>query len=141
MARTNVRVSALIFRSESILLFHRFKNGDEYWVIPGGGVEEGETPAEALKRELAEETGLKLISFSDAFELKYTLSDGERLSHFFVCVTEGEPKLGDGPEKQLSTETNQYILTWVPVSELSRLKSLYPNAAREIQKVYKSTAR
>ncbi len=61
MARTAVRVSALIFRDDKILLFHRFRDGNEYWVIPGGGVEEGETVEEALQRELWEETS---ISFS-----------------------------------------------------------------------------
>ncbi|SCG57854.1 NUDIX hydrolase [Micromonospora halophytica] len=31
-----------------------------YWFTPGGGLEEGETPAEGAARELAEETGLRL---------------------------------------------------------------------------------
>lgn len=32
--------------------------GSEWWVTPGGGIDEGETPAHAAVRELAEETGL-----------------------------------------------------------------------------------
>lgn len=39
-----------------ILLMHRVNNGREYWVFPGGSIEVGETPEEAVLRELKEET-------------------------------------------------------------------------------------
>lgn len=133
MARTAARVSALIFRDDKILLFHRFRDGNEYWVIPGGGIEEGETVEEALRRELWEETSLQLISSQHAFDFFHTLFEEERISHFFTCQTQGEPMLGDGPEKLSSSESNQYILTWVPVKELDKLTSLYPSAASEIK--------
>ena len=40
MARTNKRVTGVVFNdgNEKLLLIHRLKNGDEYWVFPGGGV-------------------------------------------------------------------------------------------------------
>lgn len=45
------------------------------WFLPGGGVEHGETPADALRREVAEETGLVVETCS----LLGVLSDETRL--------------------------------------------------------------
>lgn len=47
---------------DRLLLFHGQDPGDasagSWWFTPGGGLDEGETPAQAAVRELAEETGL-----------------------------------------------------------------------------------
>lgn len=46
-------------RGRVLLLKHRFRPGSG-WGMPGGFMEEGEQPEEALRRELSEEVGLKL---------------------------------------------------------------------------------
>jgi ADP-ribose pyrophosphatase YjhB (NUDIX family) len=53
-----LRVSALLRWNGRILLCRQEKPGKEYWLLPGGGVEGGETLMEALARELREELGL-----------------------------------------------------------------------------------
>jgi ADP-ribose pyrophosphatase YjhB (NUDIX family) len=53
-----VRVSLLLRWHGRVLLCRQEKPGKEYWMLPGGGVNGGETLEEALHRELGEELGL-----------------------------------------------------------------------------------
>jgi 8-oxo-dGTP diphosphatase len=53
-----IGVSALIFNEGKVLLAHR--RDIDWWNLPGGGMEEGETVDEALHREVLEETGLEV---------------------------------------------------------------------------------
>jgi 8-oxo-dGTP diphosphatase len=53
-----ISVYALIFDEERILLAHR--RDIDWWNLPGGGMELSETPDQALRREVYEETGLEV---------------------------------------------------------------------------------
>ncbi len=53
-----VRVAAVIIRDNAVLLAEHNKDGNTYYLLPGGGVGRGETLHEALVRELWEETRL-----------------------------------------------------------------------------------
>ena len=53
-----IRVSALLRWEDRILLCRHEKPGKEYWLLPGGGVNGGESLADALQRELLEEVGI-----------------------------------------------------------------------------------
>ena len=54
-----IRVSALLRWQGRILLIRHEKEGrGEYWLLPGGGVNAGESLTDALHRELAEEVGV-----------------------------------------------------------------------------------
>ena len=53
-----IRVSAILRRENRVLLLRHEKDGREVWLLPGGGVNHGESLAEALQRELSEECGI-----------------------------------------------------------------------------------
>jgi ADP-ribose pyrophosphatase YjhB (NUDIX family) len=59
MREPRIRVSALLRWRGRILLCRQEKPGKEYWLLPGGGVDSGETLVEALQRELEEELGIE----------------------------------------------------------------------------------
>ncbi len=121
--RTNNRAGAIIIRDNRMLLIHRRKYGKEYWVLVGGGVEEGETIEQALEREVGEETGLTLVSFKKATEIWI-----DNTNHIvFECETNmGQPVLG-GPEKEAACEDNWYNLEWVEIEKVAGITDIYPS--------------
>lgn len=125
--RTNKRVSAVVTKDNKILLIHRRKEGDEYWVVPGGGVEEGETLEQGLVREVKEETSLDIKKYS----LIATFKENEIEHYFYKCeLSEGEPVLG-GPEAKANSDHNWFNPEWVNIEQLSDL-DLYPNHLKQI---------
>jgi 8-oxo-dGTP diphosphatase len=50
-----IRAQCLVHRNMRILMVKHHLNGEEWWCLPGGGVEPGETAVEAALRELYEE--------------------------------------------------------------------------------------
>lgn len=66
-------------------------DGREYWTLPGGGIEPGEDPAEALRREVAEEVGLHVIDAAEIGQFPYPSGI---TTVFRVQVAAGEPRLG-----------------------------------------------
>lgn len=115
---TKHRAVLIIADDNKILLLYRFKNGEEYYVFPGGGVEEGEEILDAAVREAKEETGLDVT-------IQRSLWDYEnkgRIEHFFlVDKFSGKLKIG-GPEEERQSPDNVYRLEWVESEKLSGLK-------------------
>ncbi len=144
--RTDKRAAGIIIRDNKILVFRRYKEGRWYHAFPGGGAEEGETPEEAILREMKEELCIdikqchllfKVETKLDTDYLFNTEKEPNRINkyspwQFFYLITEfeGIPKLG-GPEKKRSNKNNQYHLEWIPPTAVEATTDLYPREARE----------
>lgn len=79
-------------RWDRVLLL--FCGPDGIWVTPGGGVEAGETPAEAAARELWEETGLRVQPPDLLGPVAYA-EDGGRARDDFFYLRVGEHDVDD----------------------------------------------
>jgi ADP-ribose pyrophosphatase YjhB (NUDIX family) len=86
-------VSALIVADGKVLLVRRGKDPFKgCWTLPGGGVEPGETPREAVRREVLEETGLAIEVTGRIGVVDYGHTT---ITVFRAVVRGGEPSAGD----------------------------------------------
>ncbi len=128
--RTRVAAYALV-RDEAgrVLLCHIAPSvgvGD-IWTLPGGGVDFGESPAQAVLRELAEETGLsgQLRELREVSDRLFTSPDGGDRLHAIRIVYEVDVDGGDlRDESEGSTDTCRWVAldeaTALPLGELAR---------------------
>ena len=85
-------VSALVRRDGQMLLVEEMEPADPgpTWMLPGGRVEPGETLIKALRRELAEETGMRLAgSPVIAFAIDIIAPEGQYSAVTFDCQADG----------------------------------------------------
>lgn len=82
-----VGVTGVIFNKKDEVLLFKHTYRQQAWSLPGGYLKAGEHPAEALEREIKEESGL-VVSADDMLKTR-TDRDGSRLDMCFVGVLIG----------------------------------------------------
>ncbi len=94
-----VTVDGVIFHMGSILLIRRGKEPYiNYWALPGGFVEYGETTEEAVRREVEEETGLScsVVELVGVYSAPDRDPRGHTISVAYIMkVNQGQVKAGD----------------------------------------------
>lgn len=120
MAKSAVR--AIIVRNNSLLLMKRNKFGMLYYTLPGGGVDVGEQPETALRREVQEELSMQIGRVKHV----YTEDGGDIYGVQYVFYCEdigGEPHLDPNSEEALISQLGQntYEPVWLPVAELPKI--------------------
>ncbi|WP_043932398.1 NUDIX hydrolase [Bacillus sp. EB01] len=109
------RGSAILVKDNQVVLIKRVRGELTYFVFPGGGIEEGETPEEATKREALEELGVN-IEVKECFaEVVYNGTQ-----YFFLCdIIDGTIGNGQGEEySNASMELGTYQPIWVDINKL-----------------------
>lgn len=118
-------VRAIVVKDDALLVMRRNKFGQEYYSLVGGGIDFGETPEEALHRELAEEASLKV----DNLRLVIVQESGEKfgIQYIYTCdYLSGEPALSpESEEAKIHAEGhNLYQPLWLPLGEASEANIL-----------------
>jgi mutator protein MutT len=121
-------VAAVISRGATLLVCQRpaHKRHGGLWEFPGGKCEPGESDADAVRRELAEELGVETLDVGDP---QYEITDPESpfLVAFLPATIEGEPAIGE-----------HTAITWATPGELFSLP-LAPSDRRYLELRRRST--
>jgi 8-oxo-dGTP diphosphatase len=110
---------AIIVQDGSLLVMRRNKFGERYLTLVGGGVETGETPEQAVVREVREETGLQVTDT----RLVFVEDAGEPFGaqYIFLCGHKpGSPTLSEDTGESIANRKgkNLYEPTWLPLAQL-----------------------
>ena len=115
----------IIVEDGQILLTHEINSG--WWLIPGGGREEGETFEECCIREVEEETGYIVQPLVQFLEMNEYYEEYRYTGYYYICevigqgqmnLTEAEMRRGVRPE-------------WIPLEEAIEIFSKHESYAAE----------
>lgn len=110
-------VGAVIINNDKILCAQRGaeKTLPYKWEFPGGKIEVGETPEEALKREIYEEMQCKIEINEKVKHTVYEYDFGRvHLTTYLCKLTQGKPKLTEHIEVKWLSANHLESLDWAP---------------------------
>jgi len=123
-----IRAGIVLIEDNKVALIERHRAGLHYFVFPGGGVNEGESPEQAALRETLEELGIEVTIKQKVAEIQ--LGQKSRQVYFLVEQTGGEFGTGGGEEytdaDPNDPEEGIYVPIWMPVEELLLHKNIHP---------------
>lgn len=134
--RLRVGAYAVIVRDSAVLLSRLSEASPVFtpgaWHLPGGGVDPGEQPADALVRELREEAGLEVTSARLLDARSYL---AQRLgTQWHVVGLLHAAQVGPGEPVVTEVDGSADAVRWVPVDQLDQLP-LSPPAADGLRMV------
>jgi ADP-ribose pyrophosphatase YjhB (NUDIX family) len=132
-------VRAIVIKDKCLLVMKRNKFGQQYYTLPGGGINLGEQAEAALRREIREEASLELGALRHVF----TEDAGDPYGVQYIFLAEyksGEPTLAPDSEEAKINELGQnlYEPQWLPLDRLAQINFLSASLQAAIGKAQKS---
>ena len=130
--RPRVRVAGILIEDGRILLIEHTKNDKKYWLVPGGGIDWGESASEALIREFKEETSLDIEVEKFLFISETIAPDKQKHVinlYFKIKKVENSSNIMKLGEEKILTD-----LRFIPEDEIKNIK-LYPNIKEKLIKL------
>ncbi|MEM7275115.1 MAG: NUDIX domain-containing protein [Actinomycetota bacterium] len=127
------RAGVIAVREGSVALIERHRGGRQYWVVPGGGIEPGETIPEAAAREGREELGVPVTVGALLVELSAPYLNGTPGHHYYFEATVASTEIRiDGPELDNPQSSGTYRAVWVRLEDVPSLDVRPPEIAELI---------
>jgi 8-oxo-dGTP diphosphatase len=129
-----VRAGIVLIQDGKVALIERHRAGLDYFVFPGGGVDEGESPEQAAIREAVEELGIEVAIKQRVAEIQ--LGHKSRQVYFLVEYVAGEFGTGAG-EEYTDADPNDpdegiYIPIWMPIQQLPQYQNIHPEFVKNL---------
>ena len=117
--RPFVGVGVIVLHNEEVLLVQRGKSPNKgHWSIPGGKQRLGETIFQAARREIFEETGVKVdqLALIDVVDIIIPDGEGKIRYHYTVVDFQGQWLSGE-----CRSGDDAYAVNWFKLNELGSL--------------------
>ena len=121
------RAGIVLIEDHKVALIERHRAGLDYFVFPGGGVEEGETLEQGAIREAMEELGVEVSLKQKVAVIHFYQST----QHYFLAGSVGG-KFGTGTGEEYddvdpdASGEGVYIPVWMPIDELPQHEKVFP---------------
>src|SRR5688572_21469750 len=123
-----IRAGIILIEDNKVALIERHRAGLHYFIFPGGGVDEGESPEQAAIRETMEELGIEVVIKQKIAEVH--LGPKSRQVYFLVEQTGGKFGTGTGEEFTHSSpddpRSGVHVPIWMTFEEMSRQEKVFP---------------
>lgn len=125
-------VRVVILDNQNRMLMVKQEHEDrDIWMVPGGGIEEGENSVDAAVREIKEETGLDIEVGKLIWHVEEVSERGQRFVNFFMGrITGGQMALGLDPEFDADSQVLREV-KFMSRQEIEEIPVLYPEYLKD----------
>lgn len=122
-SKTRVGCRGIVIKDSGMLTSHEVNT--DYYLIPGGGLESGETPEECCIREICEETGYLVTPIFHFLTINEYYEEYKFISHYFLCNI-----IGTAEQNLTESEIQRGLIPeWVNTEKLLELYSKHSDFA------------